>query len=401
MDIARALGEEALAAPIGAGPGEGEAMRPKISFVINSLAGGGAERVMTTLLTHSQARMATHDIELVLLDDEAEAYTLPDWLPVVRLAGGGGLATSLKSLTRHLLRRRPDVTLSFLTRANICNAVAMGILRRPFIISERVHTSAHLGDGRGARVVKAMVRLTYGRATRVIAVSQGVGDHLVEAYGVRADRVVAIDNPFDLSRIARMAAEAPAWRPDAPYLLGVGRLAPNKNFALLIRAYAAARPEQDLVIAGEGGERDSLLALARELGVADRVHLPGFTANPYALMAGADFYVLPSNAEGFPNGLVEAMAVGLPVLSTDCPSGPSEILGAHATDGLVVAKHGLLVPCDDTAAMVAGIRHMGDAGERSRLGALASARAADFDVAAVADRYWGIIEETLRGAGRR
>jgi N-acetylgalactosamine-N,N'-diacetylbacillosaminyl-diphospho-undecaprenol 4-alpha-N-acetylgalactosaminyltransferase len=375
-------------------------MRPKISFIINSLAGGGAERVMTTLLSHSQARLATHDFELVLLDGEPDAYALPDWLPVVRLGGGGGLGASLKSLSAHLLRRRPDVTLSFLTRANICNAVAMRVLRRPFIISERVHTSAHLGNGRAARVIKALVRLTYPRAFRVIAVSRGVGDHLVECYGTRADRVVSIDNPFDLARIAGLAAEPAAWRPDAPYLLGVGRLAPNKNFALLLRAYAAARPEQHLVIAGEGAERESLLALARELDVADRVHLPGFTANPYALMAGADYYVLPSNAEGFPNGLVEAMAVGLPVLSTDCPSGPSEILGARAKEGLTIAPDGLLVPCDDVAAMAAGMRHMADPAERDRLGKRAASRAADFDVSAVAGRYWAIIDDALRAAAK-
>lgn len=355
---------------------------------------------MTTLLSHSRARLASYDFELVLLDDEPDAYALPDWLPVVRLRGGGGLGASLKLLNRHLRQRRPDVTLSFLTRANICNAAAMGLMRRRFIISERVHTSAHLGDGRAARVIKALVRFTYARAARVIAVSQGVGDHLVEAYGIQADRVVAIDNPFDLTRIARMAAEAPAWRPDAPYMLGVGRLAPNKNFALLIRAYAVALPDQHLVIAGEGDERDALAALAAELGVADRVHLPGFTANPYALMAGADFYVLPSNAEGFPNGLVEAMAVGLPVLSTDCPSGPSEILGGQATDGLLVARDGLLVPCDDVGAMAAGMGHMVDSTERARLGARAATRAVDFDVAAVTDRYWAIVDEALRAGSR-
>lgn len=373
-------------------------MRPKISFIINSLAGGGAERVMTTLLSHSQARLATRDFELVLLDDEPDAYAVPDWLPVVRLRGGGGLGSSLQSLGGHMLRRRPDVTLSFLTRANICNAVVMGMLRRPFIVSERVHTSAHLGSGRAARVTKALVRITYPRASQVIAVSRGVGDHLVECYGIPADRVIAIDNPFDLARIARLAAEPPTWRPNAPYFLGVGRLAPNKNFELLIRAYAATRAEQHLVIVGEGTERNALQLLARELGVTDRVHLPGFTANPYALMAEADFYVLPSNAEGFPNGLVEAMAVGLPVLSTDCPSGPSEILGGQADEGLVVARDGLLVPCNDVSAMAAGIRYMANPAERERLGRLAAARAADFNVEAVAARYWTIIDDTLRAA---
>jgi glycosyltransferase involved in cell wall biosynthesis len=150
------------------------------------------------------------------------------------------------------------------------------------------------------------------------------------------------------------------------------------------------------VIAGEGPLRAELESLVTSLDLAGRVTLPGFTANPYALMRRADFYILSSNAEGFPNGLVEAMAVGLPVLATDCPSGPSEILVGHgATGDVTEGRHGLLVPCNDVTAMNAGLRAISGAEERARLAALAKARAQDFAADATTEIYWNVIAGSL------
>ncbi|OYW33918.1 MAG: hypothetical protein B7Z51_00390 [Methyloversatilis sp. 12-65-5] len=169
----------------------------------------------------------------------------------------------------------------------------------------------------------------------------------------------------------------------------MGRLVEAKNFGFLIRAYREADIEHDLVIAGEGPLREELAGLIEELGLTGRVHLPGFQSNPYALMRAADFYILSSNAEGFPNGLVEAMAVGLPVIATDCPSGPSEILEAHSRPGTVVdAPHGLLVPTDDVPAMRDALRRLASAEARAPLAARARARADQFAVGPTVERYW-------------
>lgn len=350
---------------------------------------------MTTLLSHSRARQAAFDFSLVLLDDEPGVYETPDWLPVTRLGGKGGLLQSILLLRRFLRRERPDVTLSFLTRANICNALVMSGMGKPFVISERVHTSAHLGNSGSARLAKALVNLFYRRASRIIAVSGGVGEHLVERFGVRPDRMVVIHNPFDLDRIDRLKQEEPGWAPDTPFFLAMGRLVETKNFELLIRAYAASGIKQALVIVGEGPDRSKLEDLVRDLGLDGRVFLPGFVGNPFALMHRSQFYVLPSNAEGFPNGLVEAMAVGLPVLATDCPSGPAEILEGEAASGLSDGRYGLLTPCGNVEAMAQGLRRMADPVEQGRLAQLAKARAQDFSVRSAVDAYWNVISETL------
>lgn len=364
-------------------------MQQKISFVINSLAGGGAERVLTTLLTHSRAYADRYAIELVLLDDEEDRYTLPDWLTVVRLGGKGGLRESIAKLRAHFDRSRPDVALSFLTRANVCTAIAMKRLRRPAVLSERIHTTTHLGNGLGGRIAKFMVRRYYPIAQKILCVSGGVGDDLVANFGIAPDKIRVIHNPFDLDGI-RAAAETAADLPTTrPFAVAMGRLVDAKNFAFLIRAYSEAGIEQDLVIAGEGPLRDDLARLIDELGLTGRVHLPGFQSNPYALMRAADFYILSSNAEGFPNGLVEAMAVGLPVVATDCPSGPSEILEAQSRPGAVIdAPHGLLVPTNDVEAMRDALRRLASPDVRGPLAAAAKARADQFAVAPTVERYW-------------
>ena len=239
--------------------------RKRILFAINSLAGGGAERVLATLLAGSEPWRARYDIHLALLDDEPRAYDVPEWVELHQLDAGHKLLPSLTGLRALAGRLKPHATLSFLTRANIANAWAMAGRRRPWLISERVNTSAHLGSAVAAR---AMVRLVYPRAAHVIAVSEGVVDDLAAHFGVARSRMSAIANPVDHRRIAELAAEPPAFVPAGPYIAAAGRLVPNKNFPLLLRAYAQAAPPERLVILGEGPERGALEALAASLGIA-------------------------------------------------------------------------------------------------------------------------------------
>lgn len=375
--------------------------RAPVLFLINSLAGGGAERVMLTLLAGSAGRRAASPFELALLDEEADAYPPPTWLPVERLATGGSLPRGIAAVLRLVRARRPRLIVSFLTRANVIAVVVGRLTRCPVVISERVNTSAHLAGPRN-RLARFLVRATYRHATRVIAVSQGVADDLVANFGVRRERVVAIPNPVDLDAVVARAGEAAALPASPPYIAAMGRLTETKNMGMLIDAYARSGVSVPLLILGEGPQRAELEAQIARLGLTDRVRLCGFQDNPYAVIARADLYVSASNGEGFPNALVEAMALGRPVVVTNCASGPSEILAGRAREavaGTLATPAGTLVPLNDADAMAAAIAAtMADPDRRAREGAAGREAAAAYGVARAVDSYWAIFDAAAQPA---
>lgn len=373
--------------------------RKRALFLINSLAGGGAERVMCTLLRHSEPERAEFDISLVVLDNEPAGNAPPDWVDLRQFDCRFSLARSVMAVRKLHEELRPDISLSFLNRANWANALGS---RAPFVLSARAHTSHHLANGLRGAVSRTMVRSLYPRASRIIAVSDGVARDLSDNFGVPTERLVSIPNPVDVETIQTKARETPTVKVDGPFIMSAGRLVAVKNFAMLIRAFASAGSEGKLVIAGEGEERGPLETLARELGVADRVILPGYVANPYPLMAAADMFILSSDSEGYPNALIEGMAAGRPVISTNCDSGPSQILAEaprHAVQGITYAEHGVLVPVDNVEAMAEAIRALNDPTKRARYGEKAAARAATFSAAAIKDLYWAVMREAMN-AGR-
>jgi len=377
-----------------AGPIAEQAHR-RVLFIINSLAGGGAERVMCTLLRASQGELRDSRISLLLLDRESSMYEVPSWIEVEQLDCRHSLFRSIWSVWRALRRLRPDLTVSFLTRANVANIIATSSLRIPAIVSERVNTSSHLARGLGAAIARFLVKATYRKARKVIAVSQGVADDLRTSFGVPSDNVTVIANPIDLDEIRTQAESGAPIPMEGSYAVTMGRLVPNKNFGMLIEAFARSGIAGNLLILGDGPERDSLTKKVESLGLSGRVVMPGFAANPFPTLRRADFFVSPSNAEGFPNSLLEAMSVGLPVISTNCPSGPAEVLAdlprEHVQPGVSLAQHGILVSPDDPVAMAEALRAMTDPELRRMYGERAPKRAADFGVARARDAYWAII----------
>jgi glycosyltransferase involved in cell wall biosynthesis len=365
----------------------------RVAVFLPALAGGGAERVLLLLAGGFAARGVPVD---VVVPHTAGAYRdeVPTTVRLVEL-GARGAMTSLPRLVTYLRRERPSALLSTLTHANIVALWARAVARVPTRIVVREANTISVAT-RGAvrlrdRLMPFLVRRVYPLADAIVAVSDGVARDLERTAGVPPGRIRRLDNPIvtdDLRRLAAQPLEDPWFAPgDPPVVLGVGRLERQKDFATLIRAFArvrAARPAR-LVLLGEGSERRALEALVVELGLEGEVRLPGFVANPFAYMARAGVFVLSSAWEGMPGALIQALACGVPVVATDCESGPREILGA--------GRSGRLVPVGDAAAMALAIT-----------GALEGPRCppderalAPFTQAAAVDGYLHLLSGTARG----
>ncbi len=297
----------------------------------------------------------------------------------------------LPKLIRYLQSARPDALLSALPTPNLLAVWARraaGVQTR-IVVSERDTLSTVIGGARKwrQRYVAPLLKRAYLMADGIIAVSNGVADDLAARTGLPAARITTVYNPVvdpDLIAKARQPLDHPWFAPgEPPVILGAGRLHPQKDFATLIRAFARLRAERParLVILGAESSGDStyvagLKALPARLGVAEDVDLPGFAQNPLAYMSRAATFVLSSVHEGLGIVLIEALACGTPVVSTDCPSGPREILD-HG-------RFGPLVPVGDDASMAAAIRAALD--DPLPAGLLRS-RAEMFTVERAVDRY--------------
>lgn len=319
--------------------------------------------------------------------------------------GADRVLASLPGLIRYLRRRPPEVLLSAMDHANLVALWARALARVPTRVCVSVRSTlsqeaAHAPSVAG-RWLPRLARLFYPQAEAVVAVSQGVADDLTRLIGVGRARILVVPNPVVTPELATLAAE-PAdhpWfqagaAPDAPpVILAVGRLMPQKDFPTLLRAFAVLAERRDLrlLILGEGPERGRLESLAGELGVAERVALPGFQVNPFAYMRRARLLALSSAWEGLPGVLIQAMACGTPVVSTDCPSGPREIL----VDG----RLGPLVPVGDPQALADAIaRTLERPPDPERL----RARAADYGIESVTRRYLEVLGlGASQTAGRR
>ena len=405
------------AAEHGASPSASPPGRPVAIFVRSFGGGGGAERVMLNLASALAAR--GNPLDLVMGRREGHFLEeIPDTVTVVDLAIGSPrrllpalwamphvawrlgtaaltpkaawLLSAVPALTAYLNRRRPAALLSALGYPNVAALLARrsGATPTRVVVSEHNHlsTSAAHARKRHERTFPNLATRLYPAADGIVAVSHGVADDLARTLRLPRSRITTIYNPIFRSEIAieALARPAHAWlAPDAPpVLLGIGKLKPQKDFACLIRAFArvrATRPVR-LILLGDGPQREALLALARTLGVADAVALPGFVANPFAYLGRAAAFVLSSVWEGLANVVIEALACGCPVVSTDCPSGPAEIL-----DG---GKYGRLVPVGDDAALANAISATLDAPpDREPL----RDRARDFSVDLAVDRYQRVL----------
>lgn len=347
---------------------------PNLSLFVPDLNGGGAERVMTLLANKLSER---HHVDLVLataggqyLDEVASTVSLVE-------LGARSVLKSVPALSRYLRGAQPDVVLSTTLACNFASvaSVYMAGSKTRLVLREAGLTSGELqvatATGVAGRIKSYLFKKAYPRADAYVALSEYGARDLISSMNLAPKDVRVIPNPID-----------PAWaelsrhRPDHPWLregeppviLGVGRLSEEKGFDLLLDALTLIKDNTQarLVILGDGPERAGLAAKVEAANLNHRVAFLGFQQNPFGWMRASSVFVLPSRREGFPNALVQALSVGVPLVATDCPGGSSSILGGgmwgvltpnESVAGLADAILGVLshavLPGPDTGASLA------------------------------------------------
>lgn len=360
----------------------------RLSLSISSLTAGGAERVMTTLANAWTDR--GHEVSLFTTHDAGREPHFPLAAGIRRSSVDPGSKGPLKQLAiiralgAALRASRPDVVVSFLNYTNVLTLAASRGQDYPVVVSERL-------DPRVVDIGPAwsmLRRVSYRRATRLIAQTTTAA-RLYE--NLTPGRVRVIPNPVQMPPAGPLVQGAPPATAGGT-IIAIGRLHPQKGFdlalralALLDRRYAAWR----LVVLGEGPARKELESLRDQLGLGDRVLFPGLAPDPWPWLSQAQVFLMSSRSEGFPNALCEAMAAGLPVISTDCPSGPAEIITPEVD--------GLLVPAGDPGAIATALERLLSSPElRASLAAAAPAVAQRYSLESVLAAWDRVLAEVAQ-----
>jgi glycosyltransferase involved in cell wall biosynthesis len=330
-------------------------INPRVAFFIGSFGGGGVERI-TAHLVRNLIKLGINVDLVVDKGGSPHLERLPSEVRVIDLKAPR-LSMSLPGLVSYLRKERPFALLAADHYMNEVALLARRIARSPtrLVVAEHNQLSKTTRNSTNlkGRLTPMFVRFMYPWADGIVAVSEGVAKDLARMTSIPLGSIQTIYNPVINSEMLANGKE-PVEHPwfsstDVPVILGVGKLEKQKDFPNLIRAFAKVRQVKPtrLVILGWGPDRPELEALIQKLGLQDDVDLPGYVQNPYAYMSRSAVFVLSSAWEGLPTVLIEAMALGTPAVSTDCESGPSEILA----DG----KYGYLTPVGDSEALAGAI----------------------------------------------
>lgn len=327
----------------------------KILISIYSLHRGGAERVVSRL---SQEWAKDHEVIIALSDTSDMVYPyggrIVDMKCAAQTPGGKVWAIGKRvGVMRSIIEKEsPERIITFMEGTTLPTFFAcrsLGVLHK-LTISVRNNPSVF------HPLYRLCIRMVYLFIRDIVAASDGIRNALIQDFHLIPESIRTIPNPIDLKEIEEKTKERCAL-PDVSCctIIAAGRLIPQKGFDTLIRAYASVRKDKsmcdtNLIILGEGKERANLEALVREYGLEEHVTLPGDVENPFACFARAGVFVLSSRMEGMPNVLLEAMASGVPVVSTDCPYGPADVI----THG----KNGLLTPVDDVQTLANAIKNI-------------------------------------------
>lgn len=328
----------------------------RLAIFLPSLVGGGAEKSMVRLANGLAAR--GKPVDLVLAQAKGPYLdAVSDQVRMIDLKASRVL-TGFPALLRYLRRERPHAMLSALDFASIVLLWARRLTGIPRIVAVNEQNTISISSTRSRqmrqRLVPRLMRFFYPWADHLSGNSSGVADDLAVVTGLPRSRIQVVYNPVVTPELLARIKE-PLKHPwyeagQPPVFVAVGRLTEQKDFPTLIRAFAEVRQKHvaRLLILGEGRDRSDLESLVKSLNLEQDVSLFGFVDNPYAFMTRSVAFVLSSRWEGLPTVLIEALACGVPVIATNCPSGPDEILAG--------GKYGLLVPVQDVAALAEAMR---------------------------------------------
>ncbi|HZX50254.1 MAG TPA: glycosyltransferase [Candidatus Paceibacterota bacterium] len=374
-----------------------ETPKKKVLFLIPTLAAGGAERVVSELSKH-----APDHIELVLVVFEkkvsyefrgrVESLAVPVTSPI--LPRFPRFFLRWWRLRKLLTKEKPDSVVSFGYSADLLNILC----NRKAVIRVDMFLSAGRRGVFGS-FTKLIAKVLFRRAALILAVAHAIKEDLIQAFGVPEQRIRVIPNPIDMQRIQQLAREPLPVEYQhifgKPVVVTMGRLTRQKGQWHLLKAFGYIKskaPEAQLVVLGEGVLKDQLRALAADLGIEKQVHFLGWQENPYRFLGKARVFALSSLWEGLPMVLLEAMACGLPVVSTDCKSGPKEILDPDigiltpvcARDWGTMGKE---ISREEQLLGQALLRVLGDKEYAALLAQKSLSRAQDFDNSRVLGQY--------------
>lgn len=372
-----------------------EKMSKKIIFLTTDISvKGGTPRIIADV---ANALSGEYNIMILTLEGTKSAYALNEDVKTVFLEGRAKFKSrflntllsfsKVPKMARVIRREMPQIVISLHPRPNLNNVLAKKLFGLTYrcIIYELNFTSMQYGESPSGKLMRLLIRFLYRYSDLALANAEELANEMEKKYRIPCEKLRVIHNPFDIEKIEAMSKEAIeiSWFNEGiPVILSVGRLIKQKNHAMLLRAMKRVSEKVlvRLIILGEGPLKEELIRTAANLGVDKEVLLPGWRDNPFKYMSRAKVFVLSSDYEGLPNVLIEALACGVPVISTDCPSGPKEILCGD--------KCGIVVSVGDEEAMAEGIRRLlGDGNLRMELAMRGKERVRDFEIVRIVKKY--------------
>ena len=325
----------------------------KIMFFLYSFGGGGAERTVVNIINNLNAEV--YEPLLVIGTDKDAPYLedIPSFIRVVNLSTKK-LKWSLLPLRKCIIEENPDILFSTVNPNNILLSIAKLIsFRKTKLILREANNRTQSGNVSCINKLATYFAYNY-IADKIVALSNGVKNDLVLNFGIRKSKINVIYNPVEVEYIRQVSKEPVddlEFLQDNKKIISVGRLAEQKDYPTLFLAIKAlSKDNVHLIILGQGTLEKRLKILCNNLGIQDKVHFCGFKKNPFKYMKHSDLFVLSSKWEGFGHVIVEAMASGVPVLSTDCNSGPAEIIKDN--------MNGILVPVGNPDIMAKKIKEL-------------------------------------------
>ena len=330
----------------------------KLSFIIPNMKGGGAERVLLNLINKLADYKDDYTIHLVLVKKEGHLLGELNNNIFIYDFNKNQVRYCLFDLIRYLKTEKPNYLISSLDYMNITSSLAHSLSssNSKLFLWEHNNLSVHSKKtiSKSLLLNKIIIKYFYSRANKIIAVSNGVRDDLINNFNFISKKVEVVENPVYNNKIIEKSHEKDenVKKFKNKYIIAVGRLAKQKNYFNLIDAYKILTDKNvinniNLVIVGEGPEEENINARIKYLHLEDKINLVGHKNNPFPLIKGSSAFILSSDNEGLPTVLIEALALKKQIVSTDCPSGPREILD----DG----KYGILVPTNDSIKLAYGI----------------------------------------------